>query len=144
MSYPSQLEAELWTPARYISMSQICWFCHAHIPRDRPGARVGDRGTKAFFNSARRLWECTPCRVEATRAFLVCQQPHAPVVEICEACRYQRLDTDSPTERPIFRLVPCAGCELGAGRGLHRTCPRCTHVEHRSHVTAVAPLEGAA
>jgi len=137
-------DLELWTPARYVAMHQRCSFCGAPIMRDKPGARVGDRGTKAFFNSARKLWECTPCRMEATRAEMARMDPHEARVEACESCRYERLDSQPPNAAPIFGLIPCTGCELGADAGLHRICPKCRHVEHRSHGAAFGHLQGVA
>lgn len=144
MTFPGQPNPALWTPARYIAFAQRCWFCGAFIPRDKPGRRVGDRGSKAFYNPVLQLWECPDCRAEATRAELAGLEPRAPRTEVCESCGYARLDTDSPASAPIFGLLPCAGCERGAGRGLHRTCPRCRHLEHRPHTSATPPIEGAA
>jgi hypothetical protein len=136
-------DPRLWTPVRTVSYHQACHFCGAGIPKDRPGATTGTRGTKAFYNRGLNLWECMACRVEATRAELARQEAREPVVEACEACRYERLDTHRANAAPLFGLKPCDGCELGADRGLHRTCPRCQHVEHRSHPYN-ARLEGAA
>ena len=120
-----------WTPARYIHAPARCWFCGAHIPRSKPGMRTGERGTKAFYNSILRCFECNDCRIEATRAYLAGQEPRTPALEACEACSYQRRDHQLPDEAPIFRLTPCGGCELNAVAGMHRTCPRCGHLEHR-------------
>jgi hypothetical protein len=139
----SRPDPALWTPVRTISYAQRCHFCRAGIARDRPGSRTGERGTKAFFNRALNLWECIACREEATRAELARQAPRESVIEACEACRYERLDIHLPDSAPLFALMPCDGCELGADRGLHRICPRCRHVEHRSHRIA-GQLEGAA
>jgi len=126
-------DPRLWTPARYITFDQVCHFCGAEIPRAKPGTTTGTRGTKAYINVALGLYECMPCRWEATRAELAGQEPRAPRVERCAACAYERLSSDLPSVRPIFGLVPCDGCELGSGRGFHRRCPRCRHVEHRPH-----------
>jgi hypothetical protein len=133
----------LWTPVRTISYAQVCHFCRAPIARDRPGAKTGTRGTKAFFNRALNLWECMPCREEATRAELARALPRGPALEACEACRYERLDIHRPAAAPLFGLDLCDGCELGIGRGLHRICPRCHHVEHRAH-PFTSQLKGAA
>lgn len=127
----------LWTPARYVATPQWCHFCGAFIPRSAPGPRVGDRGTKAYYNSSLRLFECIECRAEATRADLALIEIHErsrPATESCVACGYERSERDLSSELPIFRLIPCPGCQLGEGSGLHRVCPRCRHVEHRSHV----------
>ena len=129
----SQPDPRLWMPVRTVSYAQACHFCGAGIPRDRPGAKTGTRGTKAFYNRALNLWECMACREEATRAELARHELREPLVEACEACRYERLETHRANAAPLFALMPCAGCALGADRGLHRTCPRCGHIEHRSH-----------
>lgn len=121
----------LWTPARYVHSDQRCAFCGAHIPRSKPGSRVGDRGSKAFYNAALQRFECLDCRAEATRADLTAQQRQAPRTESCEACGYARLDSDSHEDAPLFALYHCSGCELAPGHGIHRTCPRCSHIEHR-------------
>jgi hypothetical protein len=132
-----------WTPARYVHAHQRCWFCGAHIPRATPGRTTGTRGTKAFFNTAFRLWECCDCRAEATRADLARLEPRVPAVEACEGCGYRRLDSDSAIDLPLFALRPCAGCELSPARGMHRICPRCAHVEHRSYGLAPTSKEAA-
>jgi hypothetical protein len=126
-------DPRLWTPARYIHGHQRCHFCGEHIPPARPGATTGTRGTKAFVNIALGLFECMPCRAEATRAELA-QFELRPTQERCQACCYARSSADSPLARPIFGLRPCDGCELGGGRGFDRICPQCAHIEHRAHV----------
>jgi len=123
-------DPRLWTPARYIMRDQRCHFCGADIPRTHPGATTGNRGTKAFVNIALGLFECMPCRLDATDAEMA---PRVTSVERCEACQYERLSSHWPSDRPLFGLKPCDGCELGAGRGFDRHCPRCHHVEHRAH-----------
>jgi hypothetical protein len=60
--------AEQWTPVRYIRNARRCDFCGIEIPAGSPGATRGTRGTKAYFNPHRNVWECMPCRSEATRA----------------------------------------------------------------------------
>lgn len=129
---------ELWTPARYVHSDQRCAFCGAHIPRSKPGTRVGDRGSKAFYNAALQRFECIDCRAEATRADIAGQQRRMPRTEACVACGYERLDSDSHQSAPLFRLQHCSGCELAAGQGLHRKCPRCGHLEH--HVYELQPM----
>ncbi|HEY6108670.1 MAG TPA: hypothetical protein VIV56_07185 [Gemmatimonadales bacterium] len=51
------MNRERWTPARYIAVDQVCDFCWAVIPRARPGNKAGTRGTKAWFNPDRKVWE---------------------------------------------------------------------------------------
>ena len=126
-------DPRLWTPARYIAHDTRCHLCGADIARTKPGATTGTRGTKAFFNATLGLFECMDCRLEGTRAELAGHELRSPREERCLACAYSRLSSDWAAEHPLFGLTPCAGCELGAGRGLHRCCPRCGHVEHRPH-----------
>jgi hypothetical protein len=59
---------ETWTPVRYVHEDTFCWFCAREIPRAKPGATKGTRGTKAWFCPERRVLECIPCRSEAMRA----------------------------------------------------------------------------
>ena len=59
-----------WTPARYIREVQECSFCGFTIPPAKPGASSGTRGTKAYFNTLTKEWECVPCRREAVEAQL--------------------------------------------------------------------------
>jgi len=121
---------DLWTPARYVHAPAKCFFCGGHIPKSAPGSRVGDRGTKAFYNSALKRFECMECRMAATDADIASQRPRAPRAETCASCGYSRLDTDSHAAAPLFALRHCCGCDLAPGHGLHRTCPRCGHLEH--------------
>ena len=62
------MSAERWIPARTISQRQRCDFCGCDIPRAKPGNTTGSRGTKAWFNPDRRVWECCDCRSEGFRA----------------------------------------------------------------------------
>ena len=57
-----------WTPARFVHEPQTCSFCGYMIPRASPGSTTGTRGTKAYFNSLTKVWECIGCRQEALRA----------------------------------------------------------------------------
>ena len=57
-----------WIPVRFVREPHDCSFCGYTIPRGAPGARTGERGTKAYLNSLTRLWECIGCRQEALRA----------------------------------------------------------------------------
>jgi len=66
-------DPRVWTPVRYVRFPQVCDFCWELIPRSSPGRTTGSRGTKAFFNAALNIWECIPCREEATRADLTRQ-----------------------------------------------------------------------
>lgn len=59
-----------WIPVRYIERQQECSFCGATIFKGSPGARTGERGTKAYFNKLTGEWECIACRNEAVRAQL--------------------------------------------------------------------------
>jgi hypothetical protein len=59
---------EQWTPVRYVRFPQRCDFCWETIPRCKPGNSTGTRGTKAYFNAVRRVWECIACRQEGFRA----------------------------------------------------------------------------
>lgn len=66
---PQPSDPELrWTPVRYVEKSQTCTFCGFEILKASPGNTIGTRGTKAYFNSLTREWECIPCRNEAVRA----------------------------------------------------------------------------
>lgn len=62
------ISKETWTPVRYVHEDTFCWFCGIEIPRAKPGAVKGTRGTKAWFCPERRVLECCPCRSEAMRA----------------------------------------------------------------------------
>lgn len=76
--------SEPWTAVRYVHQAQTCATCWRRIPRGAPGARVGERGTKAWFLphasltcavTGQRLlgpglWECLECHDELTRAEL--------------------------------------------------------------------------
>lgn len=63
-----------WVPARmdpnrYDNRRRFsCDFCWEEIPRDKPGSSRGTRGTKAWYNPARRVYECLGCRSEGFRA----------------------------------------------------------------------------
>ena len=59
---------EEWLPIRTINQEQVCWFCGFVIPKGRPGATTGTRGTKAWWFRAKDTWECLGCRSEAVRA----------------------------------------------------------------------------
>jgi len=60
--------AERWTPVRFVANAQRCDFCGCDIPRAKPGNTVGTRGTKAWWNPDRKVWECLGCRTEGFRA----------------------------------------------------------------------------
>jgi hypothetical protein len=57
-----------WVAVRYVAQSQRCDFCWQRIPKGSPGNRTGERGTKAWYNAKRRVWECMGCRTEGFRA----------------------------------------------------------------------------
>lgn len=57
-----------WMPVRYVNEPQVCSFCGYTIQRASPGSTTGSRGTKAYFNSLTKVWECIGCRQEALRA----------------------------------------------------------------------------
>lgn len=59
-----------WIPIRYVQAEQKCEFCQERIRKGSPGARVGERGTRAWWNKRRRVWECLLCHDERTRADL--------------------------------------------------------------------------
>ena len=59
---------EQWTPVRFVHEAQRCDFCWERIPKGSPGHKSGTRGTKAFYNAVRRVWECLACREEGFRA----------------------------------------------------------------------------
>lgn len=67
---------EQWTPVRYVREPQRCDFCWQTIRAGSPGTRTGERGTKAYYNATRRVWECLECRTEGTRVQMVLE--HAP------------------------------------------------------------------
>lgn len=60
--------AEQWTPVRHVPHGVTCDFCWYEIPAGSPGRRKGERGTRAWYNAHRRVWECLGCRSEAFRA----------------------------------------------------------------------------
>lgn len=64
------MPAPQWIPVRYVAHDQQCQFCGERIPKGSPGSRVGERGTRAWWDKAHDVWECIPCREEATRAEL--------------------------------------------------------------------------
>lgn len=59
-----------WIPIRYVRKSETCSFCNLTIPAGSPGPRVGERGTKAWWDQANHQWECLACHDEGTRAEL--------------------------------------------------------------------------
>lgn len=125
-----------WMPVRFVSHEQECDLCWAIIPKASPGRSTGTRGTKAWYNAAFGIWECIKCRQLVTPELVA--DRHTPIpreIESCQACDYRRLSTDVYGLAPFFALAICPGCALGDGRGFHRTCPRCGHVEHRSHAS---------
>jgi len=74
--------AERWTPVRHVPAGVACDFCRNGIPAGSPGRRAGERGTRAWYNAHRRVYECIGCRSEAFRADAARlaqeQQPTAP------------------------------------------------------------------
>lgn len=76
--------AEPWAPVRYVHQPQACCSCWSRIPKGSPGARVGDRGTRAWFLARAELrcaitgrlllgpglWQCLECHAEQTRSEL--------------------------------------------------------------------------
>ena len=60
--------AEKWTPARHVPTGVYCDFCNCWIRKASPGNSTGSRGTKAWYNAYRKVWECLGCRTEAMRA----------------------------------------------------------------------------
>lgn len=130
---------EQWTPVRTLHADAPCFFCGRLILRGSPGRTMGTRGTRCWWNAARREYECLDCRSEAMRAEETRHtHPLVPVMERCLACFYGRMSDDRGFVRKPFRLLACGGCELGPGRGIHRICPRCGHVEHRAYGQARA------
>jgi hypothetical protein len=65
-----------WIPARFVHAPQVCDFCGLTIPVGSPGSRTGERGTRAYFNSLLKVWECMDCRQEALRAHAACLPSH--------------------------------------------------------------------
>jgi hypothetical protein len=61
---------EKWIPLRYVREDQVCWFCGREIPRAKPGNRVGERGTKAWWWKEPNVYECLGCRTAAVDADL--------------------------------------------------------------------------
>lgn len=57
-----------WMPVRFVPDGVTCDFCRFVIPRSFPGRRTGERGTKAYFNSLMRVYECIGCRQDELRA----------------------------------------------------------------------------
>ncbi len=126
--------AEQWVPVRTLRNDTDCSFCGFLILKGSPGRSAGTRGTLCWFNPERRQYECLGCRSEAMRAEDARASAPAPVVEErCDACRFVRESDSRDWRKPIFGLTSCDGCELGSGRGVHRTCPRCKTVEHRAY-----------
>lgn len=60
--------AEQWTPVRYMAHDAACDFCRFTIFKGSPGRSAGTRGTRCWWNSYRRVYECLGCRTEAMRA----------------------------------------------------------------------------
>ena len=60
--------AEQWTPVRYVPHVVTCDFCWYDIQPGSPGRRKGERGTRAWYNAHRRVWEHLGCRSDAFRA----------------------------------------------------------------------------
>jgi hypothetical protein len=78
--------SEPWIPVRYVHHEVACCSCFESIPRGAPGARVGERGTRAWMLKGAvvtnvrgqvilgpTLFECCPCHDEGTRAELATQ-----------------------------------------------------------------------
>lgn len=57
-----------WTPVRYVRTDVVCSFCRFTIRAGSPVARVGERGTRAYYHAGLREWECLGCRGDAMRA----------------------------------------------------------------------------
>ena len=64
------VERETWLPMRTVPSAVLCSFCWGIIERTKPGTRIGERGTKAWWCRERGLWECTGCRSAAIEAGL--------------------------------------------------------------------------
>lgn len=82
---PAGVDVErAWTPVRYVREAQTCAFCWGPIPAGSPGSRTGTRGTRAWYNAVWQVWECIPCRDEATRSHVLStlSQKESPVVEM--------------------------------------------------------------
>lgn len=62
------MSRERWTPARFVPEGVVCDFCWQDIPKASPGHKSGTRGTKAFYNPDRAVWESMGCRLEGSRA----------------------------------------------------------------------------
>lgn len=58
----------MWRPVRFVREDVECSFCGYVIRKGSPGDRVGERGTKAWWNPHLREVECLGCRSEAVRA----------------------------------------------------------------------------
>lgn len=52
---------ENWTPVRFVRQSHVCHLCWNTIVPGSPGKRVGERGTKAYYEPNLNLWECLQC-----------------------------------------------------------------------------------
>jgi hypothetical protein len=61
---------EHFAPVRVVRNPVHCCLCWGRIERAAPGARTGERGTKAYFEGRLGLWLCLECRGEHTRAEL--------------------------------------------------------------------------
>ena len=59
---------EEWTPIRHLRTAQRCDFCWRTIQPFKPGTVKGDRGTKAYYQPERRVFECMSCHAELERA----------------------------------------------------------------------------
>ena len=141
----SKPDPDYWMPVRFVRLQQVCNFCQAFIPRASPGRSTGTRGTKAYYCPALGVWECIPCRQLVTPELEAARRAPIPrVLEACVACDYRRWSNDIHGLAPHFDLAICTGCTLGAGRGFHRTCPRCGHVDHLAHADRRRRLQGAA
>jgi hypothetical protein len=141
----SKPDAGYWMPVRFVSKQQVCDFCWGFIPPQKPGTSTGSRGTKAYYCPGLGIWECIPCRQLVTPELEDARRAPIPrLVEACVRCDYRRPSTDILGLSPFFPLAICTGCELGEGRGFHRTCPRCGHLEHRSHADRHRQLQGVA
>jgi hypothetical protein len=60
--------AERWSPVRFVPRGVTCGFCRVDIPAGSPGRTRGTRGTRAYYNAHRRIYECIGCRTEGIRA----------------------------------------------------------------------------
>jgi hypothetical protein len=108
---------EPWTAVRYVRDNQLCGDCGVSIPRGSPGAGTGSRGTRAYYQPQRHVWQCLACGTDRTRTELARFE--------CSGCR---------------RLV---GRHLVDGVWIHRVGPdQVTACTFSESFAASAPLAG--